>query len=63
MMEKKNKIYDKRTVKLEKILSDGFIPFLGGRPDRDTVIGKDDILNLVIALNETGSVNEFLDEI
>ena len=29
------------------------IPFLGGRPDRKTVISKDDILNLIITLHTT----------
>jgi hypothetical protein len=37
-----------------------FIPFLGGRPDRTTVISLDDITDLVITLNVTNSVEEFL---
>jgi hypothetical protein len=36
------------------------IPFLGGRPDRVTGIGQDDISDLVIALNTTEDVNDFL---
>jgi hypothetical protein len=32
---------------------DAFIPFMGGRPARETVISKDDILNLIITLNTT----------
>lgn len=31
-----------------------------GRPDRDTAIGHDDIINLQIALNTTNDVSEFL---
>ena len=33
------------------------------RPERDTVIGKNEILDLVIILNTTRSVNEFLQKI
>jgi len=58
-MEKRN-VLDKRQVKLENIMKEGYIPFLSGRPDRNTVIGSDDVLNLRIALNTTGSVEEFL---
>ena len=36
------------------------IPFLGGRPRRDTVISNDDILNLVIASNTCTTLEEFL---
>ena len=36
------------------------IPFLGGRPPRDTIIGVDEILNLRIALYATDSVKSFL---
>jgi hypothetical protein len=34
-----------------------------GRPDRDTVIGKEDIDNLLIALNTTNDVTDFLEVI
>lgn len=30
------------------------------RPDRDTCIGHEDITNLIIALNTTSDVSEFL---
>lgn len=36
------------------------IPFMGGRPKRDTVINSDDIINLVIACNTCSSVDEFI---
>lgn len=36
------------------------IEMFGGRPDRDTVISKDDILNLKIELGLDRDVNEFL---
>jgi hypothetical protein len=36
------------------------IPFLGGRPDRLTIISQDEITNLVINLNIAKSVDEFL---
>ena len=35
------------------------IPFLGGRPERDTVIGSDDICNLNIALATCTTFKEF----
>jgi hypothetical protein len=59
LMEKKN-VIDKRSVKLEQMRKPGFIPFLEGRPKRDTVIGKEDILNLSIALETSGTLEEFL---
>ena len=31
-----------------------------GRPNRDTIISQDDINNLIISLNTTETVNEFL---
>lgn len=34
-----------------------------GRPNRDTVIGHDDIINLIIALGATNDVNNFLEVI
>jgi len=58
-MEKKN-VIDKRLVKLENMLKKDYIPFLGGRPKRITVIGQEDIINLSIALNTTKSVDEFI---
>jgi hypothetical protein len=36
------------------------IPFLEGRPKRDTSIGHDDCVNLEIALNTCKDVDEFL---
>lgn len=36
---------------------------LSGRPYRDTVIGHDDIINLIIALGATNDVNNFLEVI
>ncbi|MDG5813603.1 hypothetical protein QA601_00790 [Chitinispirillales bacterium ANBcel5] len=36
------------------------IPFLRGRPERETAIGADDITNLVIALYASKSLEEFL---
>ena len=37
------------------------IPFLGGRPKRDTVINSDDIANLNIALNMAKTFKEFIE--
>ncbi len=61
-MENKN-VVDKRAVKLEDVLRPDYIPFLGGRPARQMVIGKEDAINLTIALNTSESVEEFLGKI
>jgi hypothetical protein len=58
-MASKN-VRDHRIIRLEDILKPGYIPFLGGRPKRDTVIGKEDIENLLIALNTSESLEAFL---
>lgn len=58
-MEKK-KVLDKRLVKLENVLKGDYIPFLGGRPNRTTVISEDDIVNLRINLNIARNVDEFV---
>lgn len=39
------------------------IPFLDGRPHRETVIEDDDILNLSIALHVSKTTDEFLKNI
>lgn len=54
------KILDKRKVRLEQIMRDGFIPFLEGRPRRDSIINRDDLVNLRINLNVTKSIDDFL---
>ncbi|MBN1127561.1 MAG: hypothetical protein JXA71_01140 [Chitinispirillaceae bacterium] len=54
------KVIDRRNIRLEKVMSKDFIPFLGGRPDRTTIICSDDIMNLTITLNTTVSVDAFL---
>jgi hypothetical protein len=52
-------VIDKRSIKLEDVMKKDYIPFLGGRPKRQTIIGKDDILNLEITLNTCSTVDEF----
>ena len=56
----KQRILDKRPVRLEELNRPDYIPFLGGRPQRTTVINSDDCINLTILLNTTASVEEFL---
>ena len=56
-------VHDRRVVKLEEVLKKDFIPFKGGRPARNTVIGKEDVLNLSIALNTAKSLDEFLAQV
>jgi hypothetical protein len=36
------------------------IPWLGGRPERDTIIDKEDICNLKIALGQYPDVKDFV---
>jgi hypothetical protein len=43
--------------------ADNKIPFLSGRPVRDTVIGQDDIINLRIALNSAKTLEQFLETV
>lgn len=37
------------------------IPFLGGRPPRDSIIAQDDIINLIIASNTCRTFDEFFE--
>jgi hypothetical protein len=53
-------VTDKRSIKLEDVLKKDYIPFLGGRPKRETIISKEDIMNLAITLNTCANVEEFL---
>jgi hypothetical protein len=56
----KKKVVDKRSVKLESVMRPDYIPFLSGRPNRETVIGKDDLMNVAIMLNTTNTVEEVI---
>jgi hypothetical protein len=58
-----SKVVDKRKIRLEELMKPGYIPFLGGRPKRDTVITGDDVANVAIALNTTASVKDFIAQI
>ncbi|MCX7727589.1 MAG: hypothetical protein N2053_12160 [Chitinispirillaceae bacterium] len=62
-MERNKKIIDRRIIRLEEINKKDYIPFLGGRPKRNTLITKDEILDLKILLNTTNGVEEFLEKI
>jgi hypothetical protein len=57
-MERKNVAEERPVVTTD--LAIARIPFLSGRPERDTIISVDEIINLTIALNITKSVDEFL---
>ena len=61
-MDNKN-VIDKRSVRLEEVMKPDYIPFMGGRPDRGTVISADDILDLVILLNTTEAAEEFVNKL
>ena len=56
-------IIDKRSVRLEEVTKLDYIPFLGGRPERTTIISRDEITNLAIILNTTATVSEFLEKL
>ena len=58
-LEKKN-VIDRRSIKLEDVLKPDYIPFLSGRPTRETIIGKDDLMNLEIMLHTTNTVEDFI---
>ncbi len=58
-MEKRH-VIDKRQVKLEDIMKEDYIPFLEGRPHRESVITWDDVADLKIALNTIATFDEFL---
>jgi hypothetical protein len=57
--DKKN-VIDKRSIKLEDVMKPDYIPFLSGRPERETVIGKDDLMNLEIVLNTVNTVEDMI---
>ena len=59
-MHKENTV-DRRRIRLDDVVRGDYIPFLGGRPDRERIIGSDDVVDLVIALNTVRSVEELLD--
>jgi hypothetical protein len=61
-MEKKN-VIDRRSIKLQDVMSKDYIPFLCGRPAREKVIGADDLLDLEIALNTSSTMDEFISRI
>lgn len=45
---------------LKTLLQEHYIPFLGGRPDRESPINGEDLMNLSIDLWTTSSVDRFL---
>lgn len=58
--ELQKKVNDRRAVRLDQVFSADYIPLFQGRPRRERIIGKDDFLNLKIALNTTGSIEDLL---
>lgn len=59
----KRNVYDKRYIRLEEVGREEYIPFLEGRPHRDSIISEDDITNLIIALNTAKSLEVFLEQV
>lgn len=62
-MSTKRYVNDKRNVRLEEVSRDDYIPFLGGRPLRESSISEDDVINLIITLNTARSMDEFLEHV
>lgn len=62
-MEKPNIAELNKQIKIAKIKRRSIIPFMKGRPKRDTIIQNDDILNLVILLNSCKTLKEFLEKV
>ena len=54
---------DKRAVKLQNVLSKDFIPLFSGRPKREQVIGRDDLMDLDILLHTSATVEDFLGKV
>ena len=57
---RRQNVYERRPSRLEELIPQGYIPFLHGRPVRESTIDKDDILNLRIALNTAADLEEFV---
>ena len=57
----KERIVDRRRITLHDAIHGHFIPMYEGRPNREAVIGKDDILNLEIALHTCNTVESFME--
>ena len=55
-----SKFEDKRAVKLQNVLAKDFIPLFSGRPARERVIGREDLMDLDILLHTSNSLEEFL---
>jgi hypothetical protein len=53
-------IRDNRSVKLDRVYASDYIPLFAGRPKREIIIGKDDLLDVKILLNATHTVDEFI---
>ena len=61
-MEKK-RVVDKRSIRLEEVMKKDYIPFLGGRPEREKVISVDDVINVRIHLNSVQTVEDLIQNI
>lgn len=55
-----NKAKTVSVFKLKDLLWKDYIPFLGGRPERENSIMKEEIINLKIDLWSCKTVNDFL---
>lgn len=60
-MEKSMK--DIQWCRLKELISDDYIPFFGGRPDRNHPITPQEVIDLKIDLWTTSSADRFLEKI
>jgi hypothetical protein len=58
-----NSMKDVQWFKLKDLISPDYIPFFGGRPERNAPISSQEIVDLKIDLWTTPSVNSFLNKI
>jgi hypothetical protein len=60
-MKGQEHINDRRSTKLENVMAASYIPFMSGRPEREEIICKDDLLNLKILINRCADVKTFVE--
>jgi hypothetical protein len=61
--EATKRVQDRRKVKLEELMKNTYIPLGEGRPVRDNAIGQDDIINLLIDLHKSDTIEQFIERL
>ena len=60
---KKRTLIEELNIMLANAFREKELSLFEGRPDRDTVIGEDDIVNLRILLNTASDMRDFLRQV